>query len=356
MKVVFKALDTLVFRDGKPFGNGGDTWADSLMFPTPTTLYGALRGAYFSQNPDQLPKANTPEDPTKDLCIKGIYFCNLKEGGYLFPIPRDLVKTEQDSGEKITLLNLIPNVATSNPLPYIFTVFDECDKVENVEGFMGEWSFGDYINADISTLSPQNLYLYGNFVSIEPKIGIALDRGRRTAQEERLYRLAQYRYNGLGIVVDFEGIEIADYGVLKLGGEAKGARYEKFEGSFEAAGSLDGDMFKVVLLTPAIFSQGWIPDFVDPYTMEGKDIQVRLVAAAIGRAQYIGGWDMQKKFPKPMKKAVPPGSVYFFELIDKVDAKNILDRFSLRSIVADTSLQKEGYGICTVAKAQGVRQ
>ena len=356
MRIVIEALDTLVFRDGKPFGSSGDTWADSLMFPTPTTLYGALRGAYFSQNPDQFPKANTPDDPTKDLHIKGIFFCNLNEGGYLFPIPRDLVKTEQNGKEKIALLEIVPNVATSSPLPYIFAAADECDEVENIDGFMGEWSFGDYINADVSTLTPQNLYLYGDYVSTEPKIGIALDRSRRTAQDERLYRLAQHRYNGLGIVVDFEGIEIADSGVLKLGGEAKGARYEKYDGSFEVTSGLDGDIFKIVLLTPAIFSQGWIPDFIDPSTMKGKEMHVRLVAAAIGRSQYIGGWDMKENLPKPMKRAVPAGSVYFFELLDKADAKRVMERFSLRSIVEDVSLQKEGYGICAVAKAQGVRK
>ena len=355
MRIVFKALDTLVFRDGKPFGSSGDTWADSLVFPTPTTLYGALRGIYFSQNPDQQPKAKTDEDPTKDLRINSIFFCNLKDHSYLLPVPKDVVKAEQNGAEKIELLELIPNMSTSNPLPFIFSAPDEADEVENIEGFIDEGSFGDYVNANVSA-SVDSVQSMSDLVTTEPKIGIAIDKSKRSVQEERLYRLAQHRYTNLGIVVDFEGIEIADKGLAKFGGEAKGAVYEKYAGSMQLSNSFEGDIFKLVLLTPAIFSQGWIPDFIDPNTMEGKDIKVRLIAAALGRAQYIGGWDMKENLPKPMRKAVPAGSVYFFELLDKNDAEKVQERFHLRSIVKETFLQKEGYGICAVAKAQGVRQ
>ena len=43
MRIRIKALDTLFFRDGKPFTSGEETWADGTFPPYPSVLYGALR-------------------------------------------------------------------------------------------------------------------------------------------------------------------------------------------------------------------------------------------------------------------------------------------------------------------------
>jgi len=37
------------------------------------------------------------------------------------------------------------------------------------------------------------------------------------------------------------------------------------------------------------------------------------VAAAVGRLQPIGGWDVARREPKPIHTAVPAGSIYYFE-------------------------------------------
>jgi CRISPR-associated protein (Cas_Cmr3) len=63
------------------------------------------------------------------------------------------------------------------------------------------------------------------------------------------------------------------------------------------------------LATPAIFDAGWHP----PY---GHEEGVQLVAAAVGRPQLIGGWDMQHGRPKPLYRAVPAGSVYLYEVTE----------------------------------------
>ncbi len=45
-KLIFEPLDTLFFRDGRPFNQGeGNGGVESLFPPSPTTLVGAARVA-----------------------------------------------------------------------------------------------------------------------------------------------------------------------------------------------------------------------------------------------------------------------------------------------------------------------
>ena len=48
MIIQIDPLDTLFFRNGKPFTMGEETWADAVFPPYPSVVYGALRSAYFS--------------------------------------------------------------------------------------------------------------------------------------------------------------------------------------------------------------------------------------------------------------------------------------------------------------------
>ena len=97
------ALDTLFFRDGKPFSMGDDVWADGIFPPSPSVFYGAIRSIYFSENIDKLElTATINNDPTKDLIIKGIFF-SINEKPY-FPLPMDLVKEKNSEKNKTLLL------------------------------------------------------------------------------------------------------------------------------------------------------------------------------------------------------------------------------------------------------------
>ncbi|MDY6993910.1 MAG: type III-B CRISPR module-associated Cmr3 family protein, partial [Pseudomonadota bacterium] len=104
MNIRIRPLDTFFFRDGKPFSSGQETWADGVFPPSPSTLYGALRAIYFSHHPEQFKKANTVEDPSLNLKIKGI-FLEIGEQRYL-PLPNDCVVTKEGNEY---LLEVIPN-------------------------------------------------------------------------------------------------------------------------------------------------------------------------------------------------------------------------------------------------------
>ena len=105
--------------------------------------------------------------------------------------------------------------------------------------------------------------------------------------------------------------------------------------------------FKIVLTTPAIFTNGWLPCGIDNKTMEGSlnGIDVKLITACIGKPIGIGGFDLVKGRPKDMKKAVPAGSVYYLEL-KSGSVDELLSGIWLKSI-SDEKAQ-EGFGITLI--------
>jgi hypothetical protein len=67
--------------------------------------------------------------------------------------------------------------------------------------------------------------------------------------------------------------------------------------------------FSLYLATPAIFAGGWRPSLTGI-----NGVGVTLVAAAVGRPQIVAGWDLAQHAPKPVRRAVPAGSMYFYEI------------------------------------------
>ena len=113
--------------------------------------------------------------------------------------------------------------------------------------------------------------------------------------------------------------------------------------------------FKVIFSTPAIFEKGWLPKWIDEKTLIGEynDLKLKLLAAAIGKPLSIGGFDMKKRMPKPMYKAIPAGSVYYFELLEgKMD--NVQNIFHQRSI--SEIYPEQGFGIAYVGKVTNLSE
>ncbi len=353
MIIKIDPLDTLFFRDGKPFSMGEDTWADSIFPPPPSVIYGALRSAYFSNHIDELEKATKDDDPTKGLKIKGIYY-DIGNDIYL-PLPYDCVKEKDDKNKQVKVIILSMRKDESlNSCPTEYLLSDKDGrKVENVpNGFIGKSAFEKYLAQSVS--EKFSIQKIGDYVLPEPKIGIGIDKKTGTSEEGKLYRVDMRRLSNekndkVSIIVDFEGFELPERGMMKLGGEGKAASYKPYTDNIKIdlpQFNKDEKEFKLVLTTPAIFKNGWLPGWINKKTLAGgyKGLKLKLLTAAVGKPINIGGFDMKKRMPKCMYRAVPQGSVYYFKLVEG-DMEKAVSLFHQKTISEFYHEREQEFGI-----------
>ena len=334
MWIEIEALDTLFFKDGKPFSMGEETWADGIFPPTPSVIYGALRTLYFSQMEQDINMANETGDLTKNLKIKNFFLYT--NGEDLFPLPLDLVriKNQQDKEKELEKrenrytvynLKLEPNHLKSS-IPNLDYILAYEKPVENIsDGYLPGTELIDYLSGYQSQFTARRME---HFVTIEAKVGIARNNYTRSSQEGKLYRVGMWRLKNVRIIVEFDGLEgIWDSGFLKLGGENKVAKYKITNSIVIKSPNSIRKKFKIYLSTPGLLRNGWLPEWIDARTFEGTypgtEIKVKLISVAIGKPIQIGGFDMKERKPKKMLNAVPPGSVYYFEILGNIESENI---------------------------------
>ena len=119
---------------------------------------------------------------------------------------------------------------------------------------------------------------------------------------------------------------------------------------------------RLVLATPAIFTQGWLPGWLkrSGEYLEGRppgapeNLRLRLVSACVDRWRPISGWSLEadsrgRRGPKAIRRLVPAGSVYFFKVEDG-DAGKLAEKLWLEP-VSDESQdrldqdRRDGFGL-----------
>ena len=119
--------------------------------------------------------------------------------------------------------------------------------------------------------------------------------------------------------------------------------------NIERAGGL-----RLTLLSPAIFSGGYLPGWLNPTSKEGvlphSQVKVRLRAVAMDRWLPVSGWDLDQNKPKAMRKAVAAGAVYWFELLE--GSAQTIENSIFNSISDDAQDQRDGFGIVGISHWQ----
>lgn len=369
MKLFIEPNDVLMFRDGKPFSGGDDHFARGNFPPPPSTVYGALRshilsirsGQFeaFKKEPNTISKEIIDEigTPAKNGSLSICQFTIAKKDAngikQYFPMPRDIAKNKGKKDSELYILK--PNnklqdiVMTDLPsgLQHIWHPTE--DALEAEAGFLSSTEMEKYLVGN----TPKATEADAIFKS-EERTGIGKSRKTRTVEEGRLYSVEYFRLKencGLAVEVDNTKL-LPKSGMLRLGGDNRSARY-----AAEAWDEIpveqikkkiaEAKRFKLVLTTPAIFKQGWLPEWINADTMQGQieRISVKLVSACVGKPIGIGGYDFVKNHPKVMKKAVPAGSVYYFELTEG-NVDGLFKNLWLKSISDEKS--QEGFGITLI--------
>ena len=253
MTIRLKALDTLFFRDGKPFDKGEETWANGIFPPHPSVIYGSLRSLFYIQHPAELGNENTEKDKTRDLEIKDIKVRNAYD--YFYPCPNDVVKKKGDKKGNPLMLTLENGLKNTSSILESYLTSDT--KIEPIEGFLiGDNFEVEYLNGE----KPKRYRHLNDFISLEPKVGIGRDNITGITEEGLLYRVGMVRPKDIEIEIDFyleDWVLVKESkGFLKIGAEGKSCAFEVVDNVMESSRfECDSNIFKVYFTTPTIIKE-----------------------------------------------------------------------------------------------------
>lgn len=385
-----RPCDYLFFRDSKPFDAGVDSYGKSLFPPAPSVLYGALRTAimvhnqvnlidFLSGSKNQLEEVIGTTEKLGTLKLQGPWLAELSYNKLTeyFPPPLFLMKDNRNNFFTIKLpqspIGFITNLNFNLTLPLI-----ESNDLFHVSSLISSYEAVNILSGKIGRIEDKKLDLFKGVY----KVGIKRDTSKRTTEEGKLYSILQYSLNpdpktNIGLVCTLShGHLLPDALSLKIGGESRVAHAVKVERSAfqeileESLSQIvdkiqETGRFFIWLITPAIFKNGFLPDFVNPQTLEGEfplslssgsseTIKVKLKTSIIKPSQSIGGFDLARRFPRPMYKAVPAGSVYYFDILEsssqlRSKLEKLVRTMNLNTIYSDfTDFQKQGFGTILV--------
>lgn len=360
-------IDPLFFRDGRPFTMGEETVGIGMSLPRPSTIYGALRAAYYSHSNISLEEL---ESKTKSLVIDSINFYNKQTNSFYLPTPLDIGVDKNIVGKGFPKYDLKLSKDSSftknlkekklKENSFRFLEFSELTMKSPANTLMNYNDFLTYLEEDKE--KEYKLKDISDLVLNENKIGIGRNKIQHSSEEGKLYRIGMNRFqtwedeNPISFIVNIkepEGLKLPNSGMIKLGGESKTAYFRNIDNDHFKDHTLiqieqETKYFKIILSTPAIFEKGSIPG----QKLQSKFDEIRfspnLIGMCVGKPVFIGGFDMNQKKdnrkPRTMHKAIPAGSVFFFE------SKNIPQ--DLAKKFEDTSISdyepEKGFGLCYI--------
>ena len=393
--------DKLFFRDARPIG--GSNVGNGSGWPLPSVLHSALQSAIYeywceSGQPDWESNHTNFTDKEKDKQNKGIK-SNYKLGGLktIGPFPQKdgeiYFPTPADIESNKNLMSPIKPVGNSNlPKPLIYSVVNRAAPTKDV---VGQWisasELKKYIEGEVNIRTTNSTEL---FIS-ESNPGVAIDPETGTNVDGKFFQSEYLR------LLDDKNVSIATFGEclaqkynaqeydiieklfsdnkqlsIIMGGQRGTAYVECIRSKnvvFEYMPSLKGNLIKWTLLAPAVFSNGWCPDWIDKDNgsielkcrpernsyksrkewreaiNKSEKIKGKLVAARIPKPIYFSGWklDIDKDnaggIPKATQMAVPAGAVYYFECDDENDAEKLCKE--LHGNIKSTHYGNHGFGL-----------
>ena len=348
--------DPIIARDGRPSGEGNRM--RSLNWIYPSVLAGSVRtllGKTVSPQTEARPfDDETLLDRVKETTVTGPFPC--AKDRLFFSAPRDVVIYEKDGQKKIMLLRpkrMAEGEGCDVPGDGCWPI----DVTEDVkpakspafwsQDLMVQWLTQDGAK-DFTVPAEQSEDMLDMFAK-EDRVHASIDPKRFATKDGMLFSTeglaispddlpaykARVKQKGIALVakVSSPNAEMED-ALSKLcswhplGGER---RLAYFKGQAHSdAWSCPNDVVsalagakgvRMVLATPALFAGGWLPGWLDQSSLEGSPpgctVRLRLRGACVGRWLPLSGWSLEKgrRGPKPVRRLVPDGSVYFFEVL-----------------------------------------
>ena len=368
LKYRIKPLDPLISRDARQFGAGSPM--HPLNWLANTAIAGAVRTVLWKNS--ESPASRETLEALKKVAVKGNF--PILDGKIYFPRPFDIIKSANDIYQ-ITPGEFPHDSGANMPLDGLMPSFPDAEEDFKPEKLNAFWEKDLMIHWLIHGKKDFTLdnRLTLPAPSHDERVHASIDTSTGTARDGMLFSTTGLDFihmNGDGktfeperfsqeeISIDIDDSNLPARFVAPLGGErrlAEFSRHDEDSSLWECPEDfpvIDGNL-RLVLATPAMFAKGWIPDWLDEPTLSGKipgtDITAKLISAVTERWQPVSGWSYERGMtgPKPMRRAVPSGSVYFLRITGgSLDAKSLW----LKSICTGEKDINDGFGLILPGK------
>lgn len=382
------ARDPVVCRDGRPFGAGQGNRMRSVNWPLPSVIAGSLRTALGTGAGREFSLETAAE--LLRVSVAGVF--PTVDGKIYLPAPQDCIvyrdkeplratpqQVEFDGGDwphqSLQPVMLTYDDMTQDSKPIDTPAWWPVDR-------FADWLIEKPFQFD-HTFFHSPLQEDRTHVALQPDTGAA-DEGhlftttglalshleRHGATSERSSR---ERFAAIGLLtrVEAEGWCAEQVGGLNrhhpTGGERRlvhwraGADSAVWDCPDSICKALQStDKVRMALATPAIFHDGWKPEWLNSDLVgspPGCDVRLELVGLTIQRWRAISGWSLARindlgqldsqgrPGPKPIRRIVPAGGVYFFKVAAGT-AASLAHRW-LHSVSDREQDQRDGFGLTT---------
>lgn len=338
------AFDMLFFGSGRPFSMASETWATGIFPPAPSTIYGYLRSIYFELNREHLQKANTPEDPTRNLVIHNFQLANAE--GPLYAIPNCFLIKEGKKLIKLKLEDTGNDIVSNYPFSKKL-ISPENGKLKGTspQHYLTHKQLLHFLKAEQVT---DYITIDEEFQKINHRIGISKDYTTGKAEERKLYRIALHeletvskdfsKLKTLHFRITISGLTLPEKHKRRLGGEAKIGVLQNTPTNIQddiAVIPIKNNIAVCYLATPAVFSK-------DPkdYFLLNED---KLICISNKPSTKISGWDIKTNKPKLARNVIPAGTLFFFKFNNTIDKEMFITKFHA-SHIGDPDYTKMGFG------------
>lgn len=378
--------DSLVARDSRPFGAGQGHRMRSLPWLLPSVVAGSLRTALAKAAGVDF--SDTIPERLRQIAVAGVF--PVHRGELYLPEPKDAVAEPDDRGNAIKVLHRVQpqpllggcDLPAAGLQPVMLSEAQAAQdfKPGDVPAW---WPFGKYtdwllaqdVALDTSLLNGPRQEIRDH-VCLDPQRGAASEGLIFTSAELIVAHLPRFGVRCNDRTLAFEDrfaqvtltarvdvppsetqLQVTDQFQLwhPLGGERRMVHWQRSQATvagwqcpLKVRQALESaTKVRMVLATPAIFRWGWKPGWLDDQlegAPPGSSAQLQLVGVCNHRWKAVSGWSLAPpRGPKPTRRMVPAGSVYFFTC-QAGAARSLADRW-LQPVSDDEQEQRDGFGL-----------
>ena len=373
--------DPIIVRDGRPFGPDPGARAQSLPFPFPATVAGAVRTRHGEQHGGFGTHGVTPA-ALRALAVRGPFLVQLAADGapsLLLPAPGDalLLPDHADATAQRRWLRPLAVDARAQSdfdggLDYVgMPTPDNAKPLTGSPAFWWWSAYAAWLEApgdDAVKLADLGI----SRLTTESRVHVRIDPLSGAADEGFLFQTSGLEFTRrpvakptwrlhetatLGVLVATDADLAAGLGTL--GGERRAVFWQPTtqDGIKACPPSVcdkirENKACRLLLTTPGLFQAGLLPRFD---WLAIPDLKLAIKGAVASRYDVISGWDYAADAAKATRRLAPAGAVYYLSFAGST--ADAIDRFIERvwfQPVSDAAQDRcDGFGVAVLGVWDG---